>query len=1038
MTSREDAHQAVRTLVERFREKQSDYTRSGSIYNETQLRTDFLNPFLQALGWDVLNEKDAPQHLREVVHEDTVEIEDETGKLWKKPDYAMRAGLERKFFVEAKKPSVRIAEDDKPAFQLRRYGWSARMPVSVLTNFDKLAIYDCRPLPRRDDNVRVARLQLYSFEEYVTKFDEIYDQLSRDAVYSGQFDETFGVDKEQAGTEPFDQFFLQQIQTWRLRLADNLISRNPTLSEEEINFLVQRLINRIVFLRICEDRELEAYKALQKATTYDELKALFIQADKKYNSGLFDFIEDTLSLSVNLDDQVLIDIFRELYFPESPYAFSVVEANVLGEIYELFLGQRVSVRDGAVEIVDKPEVVASSGVVPTPVYIVRAIVQRALAPLCNGKSPDELASLRVADVCCGSGSFLLVAYEYLLDYHLEWYIQDGPEHHTEQVYEGQGNRWYLTLAEKQRIIRNNVYGVDIDIQAVEVTRFSLLLKVLEDESTSALAALLSRHTLRALPNLDANIRWGNSLVDSTYFAFDKDVLTDGSAEAQARLAAINVFNWQDRFPAVMDSGGFDAIIGNPPYVRIQNMVRYSPSEVKYYQNAASPYTTGRSNNFDKYALFIERSLSLLKPAGVLGYIVPNKFFKIMSGAALRKLIASGKYVSQIVDFGVNQVFGTERTTYTCILILRNEALEEFTVEHVVRPSQLVVWKYSNAGTQEPYRADELSEDPWVFLPPQAKALFTRLTDETPTTLDEVADIFVGVQTSADWCYIVRSIQEKETATHVVFNDASGAERSIEKAILRPSLYDVELQAFQRPVANTYIIFPYNVANGKAELYTPAEMQASFPLCWNYLTTYKARLVERNGVKGKKEEEWYRYGRSQSLTQFNDQPKLIWPVLSLEPRYVYDDQNIVFTGGGNGPYYALRPLDTTQLSIYYLMAILSHPAFEAMIRQRTSMFRGGYGSHGKQFILGLPIRQVDFSDASQKEQHDGIVKLVERLIAQTEARRSATTPARRDYTARLCTMLKGELDRRIEALYGIESADMQVITELQQMDKLSDS
>lgn len=1020
MAERDEGRERVRDLVRRFGENSGEYTRSGSDYNETQLRTDFLNPFLQALGWDVLNEKRAPQHLREVVHEDIVQVDDdESGTISKKPDYAFRVGLERKFFLEAKKPSVSILTSNRSAFQVRRYGWNARMPVSILTNFHTLVIYDCHQRPDYRDDAAVARLKTYTYTEYVDKFDEIYDQFSREAVYSGAFDTVFGTERQRPGTERFDQYFLQQIERWRRSLAEDLITLNPTLQQDELNFLVQRLIDRIIFLRVCEDRELEKYEALRGVKTYQDLKGLFVRADERYNSGLFDFLEDRLSLKVELGSDVLVQIFKELYFPESPYAFAVVETDVISEIYEIFLGKLIELeKDGRIRIAEKPEVVESSGIVPTPKYIVDTIVQRTLAPLCQGKTPTELSLLRLADIACGSGSFLLAAYEYLLNYHLEWYISNGPGQHTQEVYEGAGGSWYLTLYEKQRILLNAIYGVDLDIQAVEVTQFSLLLKVLENETAAAVQAHLSRHRLRALPNLSHNIQWGNSLVDTSFLQFDEDIST-----RPEQFAAINPFDWAQSFPRVMAEGGFDMIIGNPPYIRIQNMVRYSSHEVKYYQSRASPYLSAKSDNFDKYALFIERSLFLLKPSGRLGYIVPNKFYKIRSGAALRKLLSSQQYLSEIINFGVQQVFEGQTTTYTCILILNKAQTRQVRVEHV---DDLQTWRYSKEGRIETLDAGLFSERAWMLVSPQVRSLFDRLEQQNPRKLGEASDIFVGLQTSSDKIYILRP--QSETGDTVTFTDMRGGSWTIEKAILRPCLYDAEVKAFSRPVPNAMIIFPYKVTGEQATLYTQDEMQQLFPLCWNYLNAFKDQLLRRHDPR-RPPDAWYRYGRSQSLTRFNGEPKLIWSTLSLEARYAYDDRNIVFTGGGNGPYYALRQRRAPALSLYYLLAILAHPVFDMMVQVRASQFRGGYSSYGKQFIQNIPIREIDFARARDKTLYERVVQLVQQLIKVTDAIASANLPKAKIPLTRQAEMLKKQIDQLIEELYGIGDDDMKLVRDL---------
>ncbi len=1038
MGIRDQGREVVKELVRKFSENCAEYTRSASTYNETLLRVDFLNPFLEALGWDVENKKGVPQHLREVVHEDIVIIDDDERSASKKPDYAFRLGVERKFFLEAKKPSVVIATSDRSAFQIRRYGWNAQMPVSVLSNFDTLALYDCCNRPFSTDSASVARIKMYNYTEYVDKFDEIYDQISREAVYSGDFDAAFRVNQSRAGTEPFDEFFLNQIEKWRRSFAEDLILNNKTLTQDEMNFLLQRLMNRIIFLRVCEDRDLEKYESLKSVQSYEGLKKLFMSADQRYNSGLFDFIEDELSLNIAISDTVLIQVFRELYFPESPYAFAVVEADVISEIYEIFLGKEVQFVAGErVKIVEKPEVIESSGVVSSPKYIVDAIVQKTVDPLCRGKTPTQLSSFKVADIACGSGIFLLAVYEYLLNYHLEWYLNDGAEKYREQIYEGSGGNWYLTLYEKQRILLNSIYGVDLDLQATEVSQFSLFLKILENETVASVKAHLNTYRIRALPNLSANIQWGNSLVDpDTYQQFDPEISTTSE-----KFSRVFPFDWKEAFPQIIAGGGFDVIVGNPPYIRIQNMVKYSPDEVRYYQSRYSPYTTSKSDNFDKYALFIEKSLSLLKSSGSLGYIVPNKFFKTRAGASLRQLITSQRYLAEIVDFGVQQVFSGQTTTYTCILVLRKEAPGQVLVEYV---TDLRKWRHVAERRSVSYNADDFDASPWRLIPPQLNDVFDRLLAQNSHRLGDVYDIFVGLQTSDDKVYIISP--EEETATTVTFKDVNKKLWTIEKAIVRPCLYDAVVPAFTKPKSNAFIIFPYHIEtvtlkNGQTAqqgvLYTQDEMNTQFPACWLYLNAHKQRL-ERRKTQGYTPETWYRYGRSQSLTKFDGQPKLIWSTLSLNARYAYDSENILFTGGGNGPYYALRQKSTFNYSLFYVQAILHHPLFEAMINSGSVHVRGNYSSRGKQFIANIPIRMIDGESMSDRERYERIVALVQQCITVTDNLSRAKIPGVKKTLERQSDLLKRQMNKLVEELYGIGEDDMRLVEDLKKTNEPTDS
>jgi type I restriction-modification system DNA methylase subunit len=688
--NKEEARDRLRTLVQQFARNEADYTRAGTAYNETQTRTDFITPLLEVLGWDVYNKQGQPLDLREVIEEATVEVGEE--KQSKKPDYELRAARHRKLFVEAKKPSVRIERDRAASFQTRRYGFSASLPVSVLTNFHQLAIYDCRPAPRETDDANVTRISFFSYDEFEPRFDELYEKLSRESVYSGRFDQIYDVEITRHGTQQFDAHFLRQVRSWRERLVQDIHKNNPDLTSTELSYAVQLFLSRIVFLRICEDRDIEKYEALRgldENAAFDELMKVVRLADKFYDSGLFHLVDDG-RLGVRISDDILAAIIEELYYPQSPYTFSVVEASVLGEIYELFLGEIVLVNDaGEAQIVLKPEVRESGGVVPTPRYVVDAILRRTLAPAIAGRSPDQLRDFTVADLCCGSGIFLLGAYEFLLNHHLIWYVENDRDQHVgSKIYEVSGGQWRLTFEEKRRILLQSIRGVDIDPNAVEVARFSLLLRLIENESAAGLKAYARANRQPVLPKLDPHIRHGNSLVSHEELAS----FTPGTDEEL--VERVCPFTWDREFPEESARGGFNVIVGNPPYIRIQNMVTYSPEEVGFYQSAASPYTTAHRNNFDKYTLFIERALALVGPGARVGVIVPNKFMTLTAGKSVRQLLSAGRLVEEIVHFGAQQVFGPGAQNYTCILVLSIDGADEVRLEKV---TDLARWRYGEPG-----------------------------------------------------------------------------------------------------------------------------------------------------------------------------------------------------------------------------------------------------------------------------------------------------------------------------------------------------
>ncbi len=634
----------VKRLVDRF-DQQSDQIRSSD-YNETQIRVDFINPLMRELGWDMDNSSGYAEQYREVVHEDRVKVAGQT----KAPDYSFRVGGQRKFFLEAKKPAVNIKKNWEPAYQLRRYGWSAKLACSLLTDFEEFAIYDCRKKPKQFDKPSVARREYLRYTEYEERWDFLWGTFSKEAVLKGEFDRYCESQKGRGGEE-FDDEFLAEIEEWRKSIASNLALRNDSLDEASLNFAVQRIIDRIIFLRIAEDRGTEPIGQLQSLLngdkTYDRLKVFFRSADARYNSGLFHFEKekgrdeapDTLTPKLVVTDKTIKGIVKALYYPESPYEFTMVSADILGSVYERFLGKVITLTKGhRAKIEEKPEVRKAGGVYYTPRYIVDYIVENTVGKLLEGKAPKQAAKIKVLDPACGSGSFLIGAYQFLLDWYFKQYLDDDPD----SLAKGKKpvlrptpiGGWALTIAERKRILLDHIHGVDLDGQAVEVTKLNLLLKCLEGETAHTLGFEKSLFRDRALPDLGHNIMCGNSLIGTDIIS--TDAWTEMSEEEQRR---INPFDYERAFEKVFKgkNPGFDAVIGNPPYIQL-SMEAYFVEPVADYLRPRFSSSMGRLNTF---GLFIERSARVLvRPSGSYGYIVPNTILSQESYTELRRIILS--------------------------------------------------------------------------------------------------------------------------------------------------------------------------------------------------------------------------------------------------------------------------------------------------------------------------------------------------------------------------------------------------------------
>ena len=634
-------------LVEKFDRDKERFTDPD--YNEAQLREEFVNPFFRALGWD-LGEQ--------VLHEAGLR----SGGTVKHPDYTFLAGSRRAFYVETKKPSINIGSSIEPAEQLRSYGWSGDTALGVLTNFAEFAVYDCRIEPVQGDLPEEARVMYLTSSQYLDEWDRLRETLSYEAVQQGKHGEI--LETTAKGVLRVDAAFLRDMEVWRADLAEHLHKQarfiHRTLSQRELNHLVQRTIDRIVFLRIAEDRNLESYGKLERAASvrrnvYNEIKQLYLAADKKYNSGLFHFDAadktrpnpDTLSLKIYIVDNVLRKIIRDLYPPKSRYQFSVISADILGQVYERFLGKVIEVRsDGEkteVTVEEKPEVRKAGGVYYTPGYIVDYIVENTVGKLVEDKSPAEVADLRIFDPACGSGSFLVGAYQYLLDWHLAYYRRHPKQFRNRRRETPAG--MILTTVEKRRILLNNIYGVDLDQNAVEVSKLSLLLKMLENENEATGTSDMAEPIL---PDLSGNIKWGNSLIGSDFFSGQ-----DMAALDDEELLRVKPFDWASKagFGEIMAAGGFDAVIGNPPYRKERDSkelleeLRSSSYGQMYYEG-----------KMDLWYFFLHRALDLVAKRGLISFIVSSYWIKSTGASRLINRLKSHAQFRNVVDFAKNKIF----------------------------------------------------------------------------------------------------------------------------------------------------------------------------------------------------------------------------------------------------------------------------------------------------------------------------------------------------------------------------------------------
>lgn len=1015
--------------VRQFDEHLETYT-SGD-YSEAQLRVDFLNPMIDALGWDVNNDKGYAEAYRDVVYEDAIKV----GGTTKAPDYGFyiggrAAGGGRKFFLEAKKPSVAIRVDPKSAFQLRRYAYSAQLPLSILTNFKEFIAYDTRFKPSAKDNARAAAVLTIKYTEYPERWHEIAAVFSRDAILRGTFDK-FATGKRKKGMEPLGESFLKDIEGWRKLLASEIAKSNAGISVDDLNFAVQRTIDRILFLRICEDRGIEPAHNLMALLNGDRVYArlgqIFRGADDRYNSGIFHFPAsgkkpdpdraeppDDLTLDLTIGDQPLKHIIRGLYDTGqlfTSYAFAVIPPEILGHVYEQFLGKVIRLTAShRVKIEEKPEVRKAGGVYYTPAYIVDYIVKNTVGKLLEDKSPKQAQKLRILDPASGSGSFLIGAYQFLLDWHVRWYLDNDPAKHCkgknpalmrihspslDEERDAPRTRkngkydYRLTTAKRKDILLNSIYGVDIDPQAVEVTKLSLLLKVLEGESQESINAQMKFLHQRALPDLGRNIKCGNSLIGDD---FDD---TDLSDDEQKK---INRFNWQTAFPKTFKNGGFDAVIGNPPWL----MAGYHHDECLEYFKKRYKSATGK---FDLYYLFIEASFSqLVRDKGRFGMIVPNKFFHTKAAASLRSLLFDGAFIGHLVDFRDAQIF-SGATNYSCILSGSKTRHEN------------ILYTKSRAGLSpvEEFEVSlsTLSKPTWNFEDTGRRSLFDRL-DAFGTPLAKLTKRFgTGVQSGADRI--------------LVMDRATSSATKIDLKVLRRFIRGRDVRRYALSEDGKSLVFPYRTTKGEFRILSEMELKKQAG-AWKYLKGHQTKLGQRIWF-GKNATDlsgaWYGMMYVDSCAAFTA-PHILTPALSDRARFTLGSGDLFATGTAG--VVSIIPEPDLQEDICYLLGLLNSRLLTMYIISHSPPFSGGFFKFSAPYLKALPIRTIEFSKKSDKAAHDRMVKLVDRMLDLHGKRAAAKSPLDKERITRDIEATDRQIDKLVYDLYGLTEDEIRVVEE----------
>jgi len=1054
----EDIHSLVEGFRANLRNLRDEHT------PEAVIRQEYIDTFWKLLRWDVANDAHRSLAEKDVVLEATVGTLEGERMRSRRPDYIFRIGGFPKFVVEAKPPYINILTDRDAIFQAKTYAWSAQIPFVVLTNFEQFRLFDATMKPYHTEPNRgiISDFDI-RFEDYTTQWDVLWKTFSRSEVASESLEQLLakikkvragrrirGIDRmliDLRGTEPVDRVFLQHLEDFRLRFARALYKENRNNFPEanthhgaaRLTEATQRLIDRLVFIRVCEDRDITPYGELRdilnscsknRIDLYSELTKKFRRFDEEYNGYIF---KPHFSEQLKIPPELLADFIRSLYPPEGAYRFEAIGDDLLGIIYERFLGSTITVKQNNVEAEPKPEVRHAGGVYYTPRFVVDTIIRRTVGPKIKDKNPYEVLNTKILDPACGSGSFLIATLQFLIN-HCIRYISEHPEaaeipastraraKKIKIAFKDNEGNWHLSPKFRSQLLTSCIHGVDIDAQAVEVTIMSLYLKLLEGR----LPPNWQREFLqsRLLPPLDNNICCGNSLLSQT--DFDKywdnkfGSLFGGDEDLRFR---INAFDWNSQtrgFGRLLDKHkGFDCIIGNPPYIRVQELKKWEPEECEFYKEQ---YKSASKGNYDIYVVFIEKGLQILAPDGLLGFICPHKFWQAIYGKSIRELIAKGKNIHSIIDFTDQQVFRGV-TIYNAIHVFSKDGLKdkiEFSrfTELSDGESQCRALDYSKEvhGAKIFEAMHPKNDEPWFFNPPEHLHLLSILEDgSVPLCPDVTVDIFQGIVTGSDDIFLSSSpcIESSEPGFVSFHSDALASDILIEKEMLVPV---VRRQGFQSYIlyADHTLLLPYNHSTGN--LVDIDVLKDKYPNAFAYIENFNKRLKARE--KGRFAHCWWGLSRAQNITKWSNS-KILIPYMINRLQSVYDEKGVFFVNVTTGGYgLRIKPMLIKNANLY-VVGLLNSRVLDFYLRCRSSHFHGGYFPANKQFIQNLPIKipktQIEKKKAAQ------ISSYVKKIIKiKNKLQNDKLSDRERERLEREAEEHESRIDELVCDLYGVDT------------------
>jgi len=1008
MDGKAKAKQKLSELIEEFAQL---FAGGGLEGQPEQAARTWTESFLKVFGWNCSDPFQVRQEYR--IRGRAARRLKAEGTGHSRPDYCLISNNRRLLYLDVKKFGADIKDDDGIAYQVRCYGWSESFKASYAFNFRELAVWDCRVRPEGYDDAHVARTLYLQHSEYPDHFDELWDYFAKEALDAGSLSRRLPDDERPKGSKTLDEDFEEKLSVWRKELAKSILRYGKVREVSIISAASQRILDRIIFLRICEEFGFEEFGSLLEMGQHEDgFWPLFLEEHEKRYCKVYDGI---LFPATDEDDPSGIDaylrswwlkgrIFREivttLYYPH-PYRFDVVPVELLGGIYERYLGKRLRIVGNSVEDEYKQEYQRSKGAIYTPPWVVRRIVAKTLAPLLKGKDPEGFLKLRILDLACGSAGFLLGVFDHLEAAIIFWFAKNPGDKRRSAFLVETEDGIHLTAEVARHIINECIYGVDIDAEAVEVARMSLALRYSER------TAMLCAEPRLFLKGIGLNIRQGNSLVGP-------DVVGLG-IDSERVIGETMPFDWRNPktgFGEVMKSGGFDAIVGNPPYIEVKRYKEWMPAQYRYLKENGR-FETAAEGKTDISMPFMEQGLKLLRPNGRLGFIIQNRFFKTDYGELARNWLRRNKAVAEIEDFRDLQVF-EGRTTYTAILILQKNSPS---LRYLTYPT-LDDAQAGKPGVDYQLEWKDIDANVWSFDQPELLEVCRELARKHKTIGEhKKLQISVGLQTLYGKLYQFEPI---ELRPRVVFGrNGEGEQATLEKAALRPLCRNRAFYPFRKNNADAWVIFPYDVANGQAAEIGWKEFKERFPKTAAYLDQHKKQIVKTVEVE-KGANRWHLYKYPKNLaSQAN--PKVLFPMTIEDTVATVDLEGNVYQDNVNVNSISFAGAALAQLKS--IAAVFNSTLFNALARLKAGLNDAGWRKFNRQYaeLVPFPIAIIEDKEVVKK-----LSALADQISAlQDHSLAAVSEGARSGFRATLESSWS-RLDETVELVYGLTKGQKKVI------------